>query len=114
NQKSNLSCESVKSGAALNNQYLSTFKVRLDDDEFINPVFFRSSSVKCFDLIARKKNNSQQLEMYPSATDGYWVMLKPLSVGTHEIAFRAEYNRPGGSYGKMVQDIEYTIEIYEP
>ncbi len=107
-------CESVKKGAALNNQYLSAFKVKVDDQEFINPVFHRISSQSCFDLAARKEPDARQSEVYPSATDGYWVMLKPLPVGSHTISFRAEYNRLGGAFGKMVQDIEYTIEVYNP
>ena len=114
NTNADLSCESVKKGAALNNKYLSSFKVSIDNQELLNPVFHRSASKKCFNLIARKANNPQHSEIYPSATDGYWIMLKPLSTGVHEISFRAEYNRPGGSYGKMIQDIEYTIEVYEP
>ncbi|WP_455208418.1 hypothetical protein [Kaarinaea lacus] len=114
NTDESVSCDSVKKGAELNNQYISTFKVKIDDQEFVNPVYYRIASKKCFDLIARKENNQRQLEVYPSATDGYWIMLKPMSVGLHAITFRAEYDRPGGSFGKMVQDIEYTISIYEP
>lgn len=114
NNNENLPCEAVKKGAELNNKYLKTFKVSIDNHKFLNPVFFRNSSIKCFDLIARKANNHQHSEIYPSATDGYWVMLKPLSLGTHKLLFSAEYNRPDGAFGRMVQDIEYTIDIYKP
>lgn len=112
--EANLSCESVKKEAAVNNQHLRSFKVAVDDQVLVNPVFHRVSSNKCFDLVARKENNPKQLEAYPSATDGYWIMLKPLSVGTHRISFHAEYHQPGRIYGKMTQDIEYIIEIHEP
>jgi len=107
-------CESVNKSASLNNQYLKTFKVNVDGREYINPVFFRRSPEKCFDLIARKPTKYNPETVYPSATDGYWVMLKPLAPGRHSISFRAEYNRPGGGYGRMFQDIEYSIEVSGP
>jgi hypothetical protein len=113
-ERASLSCDQVKKAASLNNQYLVAFKVKIDKREYVNPAFYRHSSKKCFDLIARKQGVTEVQQMYPSATDGYWFMLRPLSVGKHEISFRAEYNRPGGGYGRMVQDIEYEINIYEP
>ena len=111
------SCQSVKAGAALNNQYLRSFKIIIDKQQYLNPALYRQASKKCFDLIARKPNITESQHVYPSATDGYWIMLKPLSVGRHHIAFRAEYDRPRGSrgnFGKMVQDIEYDIKVNEP
>ena len=59
-------------------------------------------------------NTNKNQSVYPSATDGYWMMLKPLKEGTHKIKFRAEYNDPGHAFGRMVQDIEYDINIYTP
>ena len=108
------SCESVKKMAAMNNQYLRSFRVLIDDRKILNPVFYRHASQTCFDLAARKNNSTEYTKIYPSATDGYWVMLKPLPIGPHRISFRAEYDRPGGVYGLMVQDIEYEINVYNP
>lgn len=110
---SKLTCESAKKGAALNNQHLISFKVTIDDKQLVNPVFYRHASRKCFDLFARKSDNKQHIKLYPSATDGYWVMLEPLAPGRHKIAFKAEYNREDEAFGKMFQDIEYTIEVYD-
>lgn len=107
-------CESVRKSASLNNQYLKTFRVNVDGHEYLNPAFFRRSPEKCFDLIARKPKKYHPETVYPSATDGYWVMLKPLAPGRHSISFSAEYNRPDGSYGRMFQDIEYSIEVSGP
>jgi len=104
-------CDSVKKGAALNNQYLSSFRVSIDDQVYVNPVMYRNASEKCFDLIARKAGIEDDQRVYPSATDGYWVMLKPLPPGIHHINYHAEYNRPQGRHGRMVQDIEYTITV---
>ena len=50
-------------------------------------------------------------KVFPAATDGYWLMLKPLAKGHHQLKFSAQYNRANGAFGKMVQDIEYEIEV---
>ena len=52
-------------------------------------------------------------ERYPAATDGYWLMLKPLSKGKHQLKFSASYSREGEPYGEMMQDIEYVLEVEE-
>jgi hypothetical protein len=114
NAKRRSTCRAVKKGSSLNNQYLTSFKVSVDGKEFLNPVMYRISSKKCFDLIAMKPNVREGESVFPSATDGYWVMLKPMKVGRHKISFSAKYNRPGGSFGKMAQDINYDITVYRP
>jgi hypothetical protein len=114
NTKRRSTCRSVKRKSSLNNQYLKSFKVSIDDEVFVNPVLHRIGSDKCFDLIARKVDVREDESAYPAATDGYWVMLRPLQVGRHKISFNAEYNRPGGSFGRTVQDINYDITVYQP
>jgi hypothetical protein len=104
-------CGEVQKNAAMNNDYLRAFTVTVDKEKSLNPAFHRYSSPDCFDLLAFAPNSTMSAKMYPSATDGYWVMLKPLPLGTHKIKFRAEYHNPGTSYGKMVQDIEYQVTI---
>lgn len=102
-------CDQVKRGAALNNNHLISFVLKIDDKKYINPVFFRQASGHCFDLTARKPN--EKMRVYPAATDGYWVMLKPMTEGMHKISFRAEYNNPESGFGRMVQDIAYELKI---
>jgi hypothetical protein len=113
NGNANLSCESVKSKAAMNNDYLRSFVVNIDQHKIVNPVFHRYSSPDCFDLLGKPPKNPQSPTVYPSATDGYWVMLKPLPLGKHTIKFRAKYHNPEQAYGMMIQDIEYQIDIVE-
>ncbi|MFA5984892.1 MAG: hypothetical protein WC782_12820 [Methylococcaceae bacterium] len=108
-----LSCKQAKALAALNNDNLRSFVVSIDQHTIVNPAFHRYSSPDCFDLLSRAPKSPQSLRLYPSATDGYWVMLKPLPVGQHTIKFKAEYHNPDEAYGMMVQDIEYQIEIVE-
>lgn len=45
----------------------------------------------------------------PAEADGYYVILKPLSVGTHVIDFGGV--TPGGSLGPLNVDITYTVKV---
>jgi len=108
-----LSCEKAKAEVAMNNDNLQSFVISIDKHKIVNPVFHRYSSPDCFDLLGRPPKNPNSPSAYPSATDGYWVMLKPLPLGIHTIKFRAEYHNPDEAYGMMIQDIEYQIDIVE-
>ena len=48
---------------------------------------------------------------YPAATDGYWLMLRPLPVGTHTLKFQAQYQRTDEFLGSMAQDVEYQLLV---
>lgn len=108
-----ISCESAMAASAMNNDNLRSFIVTIDDHKIVNPVFHRYSSPTCFDLLGWPPKNQQSPTLYPSATDGYWVMLQPLAPGKHKLAFSAEYHNPEQDFGMMVQDIEYQIEIID-
>lgn len=108
-----VTCLAAKARSALNNDNLRAFVVSIDGDKIVNPAFHRYGSPDCFDMLARAPKNPHSTRLYPSATDGYWVMLKPLPLGPHTIKFRAEYDNPDEAYGLMVQDIEYQIDIVE-
>ena len=108
-----LTCDEVKRAASVNNQHLDSFMVEIDGQKFINPVFYRQSSSSCFDLGARTSGANKAPHAYPSATDGYWIMLKPLSIGNHKIAFHAQYNNPD-THHRMTQDIMYDVNVYVP
>ena len=114
NSSNATTCASVKKNASINNQYLISFKVVVDKHKFVNPVYYRQASKECFDLSARIPRKKNVPRIYPSATDGYWIMIKPLSIGSHKISFRAEYNNPNSAYGKMIQDIQYDLKILKP
>ena len=71
----------------------------------------RISSPECFDLFGLLPDEYEAPYVYPAAADGFWIMLKPLSKGTHSLKFHAMYNREDGAYGKMAQDIEYELIV---
>jgi len=110
-QEGSLTCENAKKSAALNNDELLSIEVNLDSQVAWNPANTRISSEKCFDLLGLIPKDLNPPRVYPAATDGYWVMLKPLSKGDHTLSFKAQYNREDGAYSKMAQDIEYKLTI---
>lgn len=105
------SCESVKKSAALNNDELLNIHIEVDSIQAQNPAHYRLSSADCFDLLGLLPKEMDAPRIYPSATDGYWVMLKPMSKGKHTLRFSAQYDRANGAYGRMVQDIHYDIIV---
>lgn len=105
------SCENVKKSAALNNDKLLSIEIELDSMKALNPAKTRIASENCFNLLGLVPKEYNPRNIYPAATDGYWVMLKPLTKGTHILKFNAMYNRDKGAYSKMAQDIEYELVV---
>jgi len=106
-----LTCESAKKSAALNNDELLSIEIKLDSMVAWNPANTRISSENCFDLLGLIPREYNPPKVYPAATDGYWVMLKPLPKGNHTLSFKAQYNRENGAFSKMAQDIEYKLTV---
>jgi len=57
--------------------------------------------VDCFNVLAQRQAAPSA---YPSAANGYYVMLKPLSPGRHELNF-------GGILPEMAQAVTYTLIV---
>ena len=111
-QEGEFSCDDAKKYAALNNDKLIAIDIELDGVKASNPAHTRLSSEECFNIFERLPKEAGAYNAFPSATDGYWVMLKPLPKGKHTLKFKAGYNREkDGAFGKMAQDIEYELEI---
>lgn len=106
-----LSCEKAKEYAALNNDALVSIEIGLDSITAWNPANTRIASENCFDLLGLVSRKLNPPRVYPAATDGYWVMLRPLAKGRHTLRFTARYGREKGAYGKMAQDIEYDLTV---
>jgi len=49
---------------------------------------------------------------FPNVADGYWLMLKPLAQGTHEIRIRVHY--PGLTYDPYEYSVIHHIEVTAP
>lgn len=104
-------CADMQRGAALNNDQLLQITVEIDGQAISDAQSHREKTNACFDFYARVPREWNPPKAYPAASDGYWIMLKPLPPGEHTIRYTASYNRPDGAYGDMVQNIEYRIKI---
>lgn len=109
--KGAITCDEAKENAALNNDSLLEIRIELDGMESWNPANTRIASSECFDLLGMVPREYEPPYVYPAASDGYWVMLKPLSRGTHSLKFSAQYNNEEGDFGHMAQDIEYQLIV---
>ncbi len=104
-------CELAKSRAAVQNDAALDLFAEVDGVPLKNLKRYRARTKECFDVFERVDKSLNPYNAYPSASDGYWLMLRPLSKGTHTIKFGGRYNIPGDPSGGMVQDIEYEIAV---
>lgn len=106
-----LSCDQAKAAAAVNNDNLLDIVIELDGIPSWNPASTRMASQECFDLLGMVPPEFGPPEIYPAATDGYWVMLKPLSKGKHILSFQAMYGKDDATHGEVAQDIVYELTV---
>jgi hypothetical protein len=92
-------CEQVKSTAAEATDDASALVLEVDGKIFRNLSAHRQATRDCFDLDARGAGG-----ITPSAANGYYIMLKPLSRGTHTLNF-------GGILPGMTQAVTYTLRV---
>ena len=109
----NVTCEASKAAAAVANDSALDLFAEIDGVSLQDPKRYRAKTSSCFDILERVPRELGPYRAYPSASDGYWVLLAPLTKGTHTIKFGGRYKVSGNAYGRMVQDIEYEIEVVE-
>lgn len=110
-ENSGYTCDQAKRNAAVNNDGALSLFVAIDGVAVENPKRFRAQTDKCFDIFDRAGQSLHAYRAYPSASDGYWILLAPLGKGRHNIKFGGGYETSGEPYGRMVQDIEYDITV---
>lgn len=94
-------CRDVIESAAAMSDHASYLVAEIDGVRLKNLKSYRQAPQECFDIGARTE---PRLRVYPCAANGYYVMLKPLSPGRHELNF-------GGIMGGMAQAVTYTLEV---
>lgn len=104
-------CQEAIKNAAVNNDTAIDLFVELDGKVVKNPKRFRARTIKCFDVYERIPAERKPYSAFPSASDGYWILLKPLKPGKHSIKFGGQYNHTTAAYGHNLQDIEYEINV---
>jgi len=105
------SCADVKADAAANNDRYVQLRATLNGQRLTGLQGHRIRSDSCFDPLARVPEEFAPPSWAPSATDGYWLMLRPLPAGQHELSFQAFYTNQESAFGEMVQNISYTLTI---
>ena len=104
-------CAQAKRYAAINNETALDLFAELDGVPLPDVKSYRVSSERCFDIYGGIPEAQRPYNAYPSATDGYWLLLKPLEPGRHTLKFGGRYNHDSGEFGRMVQDIEYELIV---
>jgi len=104
-------CDQAKVSAAINNETALDLFAEIDGTAVGDLKQYRVSSDKCFDVFARIPSNHRPYNAFPSASDGYWLLVKPLKKGRHTLKFGGRYNESSSAYGRMVQDIEYELIV---
>jgi len=72
---------------------------------------FRLGSKECFNLYERVPAEFDAPSVAPSATDGYWIMLRPLPAGKNTIQFMGHHADSQGPYSGMLQSIYYELDV---
>lgn len=102
-------CDEVKELTKFDPNPRYQVSVSLDGVSFPDPESHRIGSRECFDLYARVGGENRP-QAYPSATDGYWFLLRSLPVGSYELSISANYLKDDGS-SKSLLNIIYEIEV---
>lgn len=110
-ENNGFTCDQAMKNAAMNNDTALDLFVELDGAAVTEPKKYRARTRKCFDIFERVPKSQMPFNAYPSASDGYWILLKPLKPGKHLLKFGGRYNTTSTDYGRMVQDIEYEISV---
>jgi hypothetical protein len=103
--RSGSSCSALQAGAAVNNQQLASATVLLNGESLGDIRLRRVRSEGCFPL--QPDDSGSRL----AASDGYWLMLKPLPRGRHTLVVAANYGDTGTGYGGMRQNFEYVLHV---
>ena len=104
-------CAEAKAFAAANNEHLARAEVEIDGKRIEGIPALRIASRECFDAYPVAPYLTNPRSYYPAATDGYWLMLAPLSAGAHTIKVEARYDNPGDELGDLEQEFEYELRV---
>lgn len=94
-------CSDVTENAAQLTDNATALVLDIDGTRVQNLNNYRQATTHCFDMGQRAE---PAVRIYPSAANGYYVMLKPLSPGTHILNF-------GGALPDMLQAVTYTLHV---
>ena len=94
-------CMAVMSTAARITEQVSNLLLDVNGVRYDDLIKHRQPTRGCFDLGALAE---PKVRVFPSAANGYYVMLRPLPPGRHELNF-------GGALPSMLQAVSYTLIV---
>lgn len=100
-----LPCKVLQESAAVNNDRLGSAVVLIDGIRVTDVTRYRVPSNGCFPLIDPEEESPD------TASDGYWLLIKPLPPGRHTLTIGANYAADDDGYGRMVQNFEYVLHV---
>jgi hypothetical protein len=96
-----VTCRAVMNSAASITNDPSALILEFDGAQIPNLLEHRQATSQCFDMGVQSE---PKVRVFPSAANGYYVMLRPLSPGTHTLNF-------GGALPSMLQAVTYTLHV---
>jgi hypothetical protein len=96
-----VSCMAVMSSAAQMTEQVSGLLLEVDGVRALDLVRHRLATHGCFDMGSLAEPKAR---VFPSAANGYYVMLRPLQAGKHILNF-------GGALPSMLQGVTYTLTV---
>ena len=96
-----ISCMAVMSEAARMTDDVTSLVLEVDGQRVADLSAHRLATKACFDMGAQ---TMKKFRVFPSAANGYYVMLRPLSRGVHTLNF-------GGALPSMLQAVTYTLVV---
>lgn len=104
-------CQAAKVKATAAAQGFQFIRAFINGTKVDYPERYRVGSKECFNLLGRVPAKFQAPSMEPSATDGYWLMLKPLPSGSHTIQFSGLHIFEPYNETSMVQNVYYELNV---
>ncbi len=96
-----ITCDEARTRAAELTHGAGALVVDVDGERVTGLLGHRQATAECFDLAALSETGAR---IYPSAANGYYVMLKPPPPGRHVIHL-------GGILPNIVQAVTYTLIV---
>jgi hypothetical protein len=108
--KTVMSCDRLQALVAVNNDYLASAVLLIDGVPVRNVASYRVRSDGCFPMYPDLPEDDRYTTPL-AVSDGYWLLIPPLSMGKHTIVVGANYGAPEGGYHRMVQNFEYVLIV---
>jgi hypothetical protein len=108
-----MTCAQAVAKAASNNTHLVQADVRIDGHVVPDIARHRIGTPHCFDAYPDASYLRNPKAYFPAASDGYWLLLRPLATGAHRVEVHARYDNPGSTLGDLEQVFIYELQVQD-